>query len=102
MVAVVVHLAALYWPTAVTSDVPDSDKVVHLLLFAVPTYAVGRLVPGPWWVVVLFAAHAPISELVQHLLLPNRSGDPWDAVADGAGVALAAAMLVVRGRTLRW
>ena len=36
----------------------------------------------PAYLVGLLALHAPVSELVQHYLLPNRSGDPWDAVAD--------------------
>ncbi|MFM6851471.1 MAG: VanZ family protein [Terrabacter sp.] len=101
--AVVVQLAVLYWPV-VTIEGPVSwtDKVVHLLVFAVPTYAVARALGSVRTAVLVFALHAPVSELVQHFLLPGRSGDPWDAVLDLVGVGLAAAALVVGGRLRRW
>lgn len=102
LVAVAVHLTALYWPVVdVTGPVVWSDKVVHVLLFAVPTFLVATLVRGHWWPVLAFAAHAPLSELAQQVLLPGRSGDPWDMAADLAGVALAALALVVRRRLQR-
>ncbi|MGO4599512.1 VanZ family protein [Terrabacter sp. 2RAF25] len=103
VLAVVVQLCVLYWPV-VTIEGPVSwtDKVVHLLVFAVPTYAVGRALGSLRTAVVAFALHAPVSELVQHFLLPGRSGDVWDAVVDLVGVALAAAALVVGPRLRRW
>jgi uncharacterized membrane protein YjdF len=65
-----------------------TDKVVHLLVFAVPVF-VGNVAALPsWWLVVGFAVHAPVSEIVQYVALPNRSGDVWDAVFDLTGVAL--------------
>jgi VanZ family protein len=39
-------------------------------------------------VALVLAVHAPVSELVQHLWIPTRSGEPWDVVADWVGVAL--------------
>ena len=101
--AVVAQLAVLYWPV-VTIEGPVSwtDKVVHLLVFAVPTYAVGRALGSVRAAVVAFALHAPVSELVQHFALPGRSGDAWDALLDLVGVGLAAAVLVVGGRLRRW
>ena len=36
----------------------------------------------------VFAAHAVLSEVVQAVFLPHRSGDVLDAVADLTGVAL--------------
>ena len=39
-------------------------------------------------VVAVFAAQAVLSEVVQAVLLPHRSGDVVDAVADLTGVAL--------------
>lgn len=103
VLAVVVQLCVLYWPV-VTIEGPVSwtDKVVHLLVFAVPTYAVARAFGAVRTVVIAFALHAPVSELVQHFLLPGRSGDVWDAVVDLVGVGLAAAALVVRARLRRW
>jgi VanZ family protein len=102
VVAVVAQLLALYWPV-VTIEGPVSwtDKVVHLLVFAVPTYAVGRALGSVRVAVLIFAIHAPVSELVQHFLLPGRTGDVWDAVLDLVGVALGAAALVVGARPRR-
>ena len=103
LAVVVVQLLVLYWPVVtVEGPVSWTDKVVHLLVFAVPTYAVGRALGSVRVAVLLFAIHAPVSELVQHFLLPGRSGDVWDAVLDLVGVALGAAALVVGPRLRRW
>jgi VanZ family protein len=101
-VLVVAQLLALYWPRIdVQGPVTWSDKVVHVLLFAVPVAA--GLLAGvrPVYVVGLMAVHAPVSELVQHYLLPNRSGDVWDAVADLCGVVLGVTFVVVWRRLRR-
>ena len=101
--AVVTQLLVLYWPVVtVEGPVSWTDKVVHLLVFAVPTYAVGRALRSVRTAVVVFAIHAPVSELVQHFLLPGRTGDVWDAVVDLIGVALGAVVLVVGPRLRRW
>jgi len=100
--AVVVQLLVLYWPVVtVEGPVSWTDKVVHALVFAIPTYAVGRAFGSVRMAVVVFAIHAPVSELVQHFLLPGRTGDVWDAVLDLVGVALGAAALMVRGARRR-
>ena len=76
-------------------SVPDSvgrlnaDKLAHAVLFAVPVAlfilaGVRRSVT-----VTLALVFAVASELIQGAFLPHRSGDPWDVVADTAGVALA-------------
>jgi len=103
VVLVVTHLCALYWPRiGVEGPVTWTDKVVHVLLFALP--AAAGLLAGlrPAYLLVPLALHAPLSELVQHFLLPNRSGDPWDAVADLSGVVIGVALAVVGGTRLRW
>lgn len=103
VIAVVAQLLVLYWPVVtVEGPVSWTDKVVHLLVFAVPTYAVGRALGSVRTAVLVFAVHAPVSELVQHFALPGRSGDPWDAAVDLVGVAIAAAALVVRRPVRRW
>lgn len=100
--AVAVHLLALYAPSVgIEGPVSWTDKVVHVLLFAGPTYAVGLALRSIAPAAVLFTAHAPVSEAIQGALLPNRSGDVWDGVFDLVGVALAAGLLVVRRRAQR-
>lgn len=99
--AVTVQVCAVYWPSVdVQGPVTWTDKAVHVLLFLVPT--VTGLLAGlrPAYVVALLALHAPVSEALQHFVLPDRSGDVWDAVADLAGVVLGVTLAVV-GRTLR-
>lgn len=84
-----VHLAVLYAPRAGGPELfPGIDKVVHVATFASVAWAGLRAgVPARWWV-PLVSAHAVVSELAQHWLLPHRSGDPLDVLADLAGVAL--------------
>ena len=83
-----VSLVVLFAPSSGGSGPPGSDKVVHLLLFAAlaasTRWRFGALLPG----LVAVAAYAPVSEAVQALLLPGRSGDLLDVVADLTGVAL--------------
>ncbi len=87
-VALAVQLAVLYWPSvSISGPVSWSDKVVHLTVFAVPTLLARVRFPRRVWPVLALAAHAPVSELVQHAFLPHRSGDIADALTDLAGVA---------------
>ncbi len=95
-VVALVHVAVLYWPrVTVEGPVSWTDKVVHLLVFGVPVTAglLSRLPAA--YVVVPFAVHAPVSELVQNWLLPGRSGDVGDALADLAGVVIGVAVVMV-------
>ncbi len=67
------------------AGIPFADKVAHLFLFASVAFLGLRVgVPARWLLAVL-VANAVVSELVQHFLLPQRSGDPFDALADLAG-----------------
>lgn len=101
--AVVLQLVALYAPDAPgsSSGIPYGDKVVHAVVFALPVLVAG-IGRRSWWpvVAVLGAVHAPMSEVIQHALLPQRSGDPWDVVADlvGLGLASIGVVWVVRQR----
>ena len=90
-VALLVQFAVVYAPSAGGAPaVPHLDKLVHASVFALPVLfgLLARLPLAP--VVGLMALHAPVSEVVQGTLLSQRSGDPWDAVADLVGVVLGA------------
>ncbi len=98
-VAVAVQLVVLYSPDGGGPLLfPQSDKVVHVTVFLVPVAL--AVVAGfrPRLVVAVFAAQAVLSEVVQAVFLPHRSGDVLDAVADLTGVALGVlvGMLVLR------
>ena len=97
--AVAVQLVVLYAPKGGGPPrFPQADKLTHVTIFLVP---VALAVVAGWrrWVVAaVFGVHALLSEVVQALLLPHRSGDPLDAMADLTGVALG---VVVGGYVLR-
>lgn len=87
--AMLVQLSVLYAPSGGgAAPFPHVDKLVHCAVFALPVLfgLLARLPLVP--VAAVMALHAPVSEVVQASLLPNRAGDPWDAVADVTGVAL--------------
>ena len=87
--AIAVNLVVLYWPRPVSDGgVPYADKIVHVAIFAAVAVTALRVRVRLGWVVGLLAVHAVSSELVQHWLLANRTGDPADVAADLVGVAL--------------
>ncbi len=101
--AVVVQLVVLYLPSPPEGPgIPGLDKVVHVGVFAAPALAgvLGGLRPAVLGAAL--AAHAVVSELLQHALLAERSGDAWDVVADLVGVALGRAVgVALRRRAAR-
>jgi VanZ family protein len=103
-IAVLVQLVVLYSPSSPGEQpFPHSDKVVHLLVFLVPVTVALLAGAARWLVVVAFGAHAVVSEVIQALLLPTRSGNVADAVVDLVGVALGVVLwraLVRRGAVL--
>jgi len=91
VLALAVHLWGLYTtspPDAGALSFPGIDKVAHVVLFAVPTWALLRVVPNQWFALVPMLLHVPVSELVQANVLANRGGEWWDAVAGLVGVAV--------------
>ncbi|HET7303993.1 MAG TPA: VanZ family protein [Segeticoccus sp.] len=99
-VLVALQLLVLYAPSAPGRvEVTGLDKVVHASVFGLPAL-VATLRRWPW-VLLALALHAPLSELVQHVLLPHRDGNVWDAVADLAGIVLGVAVAVVGRRLAR-
>ncbi|HET9946184.1 MAG TPA: VanZ family protein [Actinomycetes bacterium] len=87
-VTVAVQLAVLYWPRAAGEGLPYVDKLVHAAVFGAVAWA-GRRAGVPHRVLVpLLVVQAVVSEVVQDRLLPGRSGDPADVVADLVGTGL--------------
>lgn len=100
-VALAVQLVVLYAPRSVSP--PGGfpwDKVAHLFVFAAVAWTGAAAGVPLAWLTVGLLAHAVASEAIQHWLLPHRSGDPGDAVADAVGtlVAVAAWWVGHRGR----
>ena len=64
---------------------PGADKAVHAVLFLLLA-ATARWALGPAHrVLAAVLVYAVASEVVQALLLTERSGDPLDVLADAAG-----------------
>ena len=92
---------------------PFADKLEHAVAFTLPVMlillaAALRRLPGRQWpspttqavVVAVFAVHAVVSELIQHVWYRHRTGDPFDVVADWVGIAAGVVLLrviVLRG-----
>lgn len=87
---------------------PFADKLEHGAAFALPVMlillaAALRRPPGWQWpspaamaaVVGLFAAHAIVSEAIQHVWYRHRTGDPLDVLADWVGIAAGVLLLRV-------
>lgn len=101
--AVLAQLVVLYAPRAPSTDQvplvgPVLDKLVHLAVFALVAWTGRRAGVRVRLLVVVLLAHAVLSELLQHWVLPHRSGDPLDALADAAGVLVGLLLPARRGR----
>jgi VanZ family protein len=92
VLACLIQLYGLYSPRQAgpQTGVPYDDKVAHLLLFGSVAYLGLRVGVQTRLLLTLLVANAVVSELVQHFLLPDRSGDPFDSLADVVGVAIGA------------
>jgi VanZ family protein len=103
VLACLVHLYGLYSPQQAGphTDIPYADKAAHFLLFGVVAYTGLRVGVPARLLLPLLIANAVVSEVVQHYLLPHRSGDAYDSVADLVGVTLGAwaGFRAVRRRT---
>jgi len=102
--AVLLQLVVLYAPSTPdgTPSIPGLDKVVHVAVFLLPALLGVLAGIRPVVLAALLVAHAVVSEVLQHLLLRERSGDAWDAVADVVGVAVGLAVgLALRSRRSR-
>ena len=101
--AVVLQLWGVYAarPPAGAGWFPGADKVQHAVAFALPVLLIpwadtlrrraagrpprARVLVGVVWI---SAAHAVVSEIVQHIAYLERVGDPLDVLADWSGIAV--------------
>ena len=98
-VVLAVQLIVLYAPdVAGGPGVKGLDKVIHALIFAAPALAALMVGIRVKWALGILAAHAPVSELIQHLVLPHREGDVLDVMADLGGVLLGGLAYLVWNR----
>lgn len=94
--AVLTNLWGLYAPSQPGPAMfPGFDKIAHLGSFALVMLT--GLLAGirPRLLATVLVVHAALSELVQHTLLPGRSGDLADLLADVAGVGLGWAVFLI-------
>lgn len=98
--ALAVQIVVLYLPRAAAPGTGlPLDKIVHVAIFVAVAWTGVRAGIRPWPLVAALCAQAVLSEIVQHVLLPARSGDPADVAADLVGIALGmAAGLRLPGR----
>jgi VanZ family protein len=114
VIAVLLQLWGLYRVTGPPqpSWIPYADKLAHAIGFAVPVMLILLAVAlrrplGSQWptlsttalVVGVFAVHAVVSELIQHVWYQHRTGELPDVIADWIGIA--AAVVLVRVIVLR-
>jgi len=98
-VALTVQLIAVYAPDGPGGPkVTGLDKVIHVFIFAAPALAALMVGMRARWALGILAVHAPISELIQHFVLPHRDGDVFDVMADLGGVLLGGLAYVVWNR----
>lgn len=91
LVLVVAQCVVLYWPSPTVpgaADVPGLDKILHVAIFALPTWALVRAVRTPWVGVLAMVVHVPVSEWVQQALVPGRGAELWDGVAGLLGIVI--------------
>ena len=98
-VALVVQLIAVYAPDGPGGpQINGFDKVIHVFIFAAPALAALMVGIRARWALGILVVHAPVSELIQHFVLPHRDGDVFDVLADLSGVVLGVLAYVVRTR----
>lgn len=87
VVAVLVQLWMLYAPSVPSPDVGIGrvDLLGHLAIFAAVAWTGRRAGVAPRLLVTLLLVQALLSESIQWLL-PTRSADPADLVADVLGI----------------
>jgi len=104
--AILATLIVIYMslrPSFSTGGVPNADKVLHLLSYAVLAGLTRLGWPRVWggWVVVGFISLGVVLEVAQHFMALGRTGSIADAIANALGVLLAVIIFhLIRNRLL--
>jgi hypothetical protein len=94
--ALAVQLIVLYFPAGVAGpEINGLDKVVHVCVFLGPALAALMMGIRARWALGILVLHAPISELIQAVGLPQRDGDVFDVLADLTGIVLGGVAFMV-------
>jgi VanZ family protein len=94
---------SLIHPPHIDIDVPDGDKIGHLLAYAVLSawavliFATRR---SHWKAALALVVLGIVMELAQGALTDDRMMDPMDALADTLGVLLGQLLALGRAQTL--
>ena len=99
VLSVLLSLVVLFTPASgVPTAPPGTDKVVHLLLFALLAWTGRAAGIRVWPLLGGLVVYAAASEVAQALLPIGRSGDVLDARVDVAGAALGVGLAVLVAR----
>ena len=95
--ALAVSAFVLLWPTPPGEPLfPYADKLAHVVVFLAVAWTGSRAGLPVRALGAGLLAYAVASEVIQETLLPDRSGDWTDVIADLAGTGLG--LLVARSR----
>lgn len=97
-------LTATSWPNPHVPDVPEGDKVVHLVMYAGLAWLVARAIPAAvrglrTYLLLLIAVSVfgAVDEWHQ-MFIPGRSASVSDWLADTTGAAIGALAVLARRR----
>ncbi|WP_231974138.1 VanZ family protein [Pseudonocardia sp. HH130630-07] len=99
VLAVLLSLVVLFAPASGGPTAPPgTDKVVHLLVFALLAWTGRTAGLRPWPLLAGLVGYAAASEVLQALLPIGRSGDVLDGLTDVAGALLGLGLYAAAGR----
>jgi hypothetical protein len=97
--AVLLTLPASQFPQDALIEIPQQDKIIHIVLFSLLVYlfclpfktsSFSFFEKKSWFIRIAFygLAYGIAIEFIQKYFVPNRSYDGWDILADAIGCLL--------------